>query len=114
MKELKKILDVLLINNDKFISKNILEFVYPKCYNCSELKKYNELYDLYNSERICKVCIDYYNFIRCNLCARYYDYGDGYCRYCESPCKLYCYNCQTMNFERRIYISNIHMETESE
>lgn len=115
MKELNQILNILLINNDKNLSEYILEFLYPKCSICNELKYEHDLFELYNNELICSYCRENSAYIRCHLCARYFKFGDGFCRFCGSPCKVYCYNCKTNTFERRVYIRDIiHMPTLSE
>tara|TARA_R110000868_G_scaffold137660_2_gene351219 strand:+ start:2199 stop:2513 length:315 start_codon:yes stop_codon:yes gene_type:complete len=94
-----EILDKLLVDNDKNISKIILSYIEEKCFVCwrNHLKldmvsaycdeKYQKLY-----MNICHKCKDAFEFKECYICKRYVDKSKTYFIGAleDFPCCQYC------------------------
>ena len=94
IEEMRIILNERMINNDKYVVEEILEFVYPKCFLCKDLFNLEKTNLCYDDSYVCIFCFTKFIFKKCSTCKKYYQINKNvYCKSCMSNCRVYCLKC---------------------
>lgn len=94
MEDVSTILDLLLHNNDKYIIKHIMEYIYPRCCHCKAFFDMREERLRFDKIHICNKCFILIDWRVCSKCRNYFDrVRNIYCKSCISSCRIYCPVC---------------------